>query len=198
MAATFNLFLTKLPSRCPKEKCGFWKLFSKHERTSAKIGQKRQTMGKKTYRFRTWFFYIYSKWQKPRRQLASNSNFCKDAFQLDECNKSREIPLFRQFFMFFKNQDVSECLKENLSMREKTLYLGDSTISYAFCSNFATFTVFRTEKNFQIKTIFPVVFEKSYYINRNQSQTICYVLVTTNSWFKIVNLQYWAGSRVFG
>ena len=154
MAAKFTLLLTKLPSRCPEGKCGFSKLFSKHERSSAKRGQNWQTMVKKTHRFRTWFFYIYSKWQKLRRQLASNSNFCKDAFQLDECNKGREIPLFRQFFMFFKNQNVSECLEENISMREKTLYLGDSTISYAFCSNFATFTVFRTEKKFSNKNNF--------------------------------------------
>ena len=39
-------------------------------------------------------------------------------------------------------------------MQEKTLYLGDSSISYAFCSNFDTFTVFPTEKKFSNKNKF--------------------------------------------
>ena len=81
-------------------------------------------------------------------------------------------------------------------MQQETLYLGDSSISYALCSNFDTFTVFPAEENFQRKTNFSVVSEKSYYINPNQPQTMCYVLVTINSRLKIVNFQYCAGSRV--
>ena len=89
-------------------------------------------------------------------------------------------------FRFFPMLKVSNFWKKPL-IREKTLNLGDSTISYAFCSNFATFNVFPTEKIFQMKTNFSMVFEKSYYVNGNQPQTLGRVLVTFNSWFKTVN-----------
>ena len=50
-----------------------------------------------------WFSFNNSRWQKLRKQLPSNSNFWKDMFQLEECIKNLEMPLFRQFFMFFRN-----------------------------------------------------------------------------------------------
>ena len=86
MAATFPLILTKLPSRWSDKNCGFSKLFSKHERASAKRGQYWQTIGKKTHLLRGWFSVIYSGWRKLRRQLPSSSTFWKNGFQKKECN----------------------------------------------------------------------------------------------------------------
>ena len=81
-----------------------------------------------------------------------------------------EKTLLRQFSFFFKNYKVF------LIFWKK------------FCSNFANFTVFPTEKNFQIKTNLSLIFDKLYYVSSNRPHTTCFILVTNNSGFKIVNL----------
>ena len=61
-------------------------------------------------------------------------------------------PFCVSFLVLIKNYKVFfNVSKENLLVRETTLHLGDSTISYAFCSKFATFNVFRQDKFFKIK-----------------------------------------------
>ena len=104
VAATFPLKVTKLPSRCPEENCGFSKLFSKHERASAERWRKWQTMCRKTHLLLGWLPFNHSKWQKLRNYLPSNSNFRKDASQKKEGNIILVTPLLLQFvFIFSKN-----------------------------------------------------------------------------------------------
>ena len=102
VAATFPLKLTKLPSRCPEENCGFSKLFSKQERVSAERCRKWQTMCRKTHLLLGWLSFTHSKWQKLRKQLPSNSNLRKDACQKKECNIFLVTPLLSQFFYIFQ------------------------------------------------------------------------------------------------
>ena len=107
VAAMFLLILKKMPSRYPEENCGFWELFSKEEQASAKRWRKWQTKGRKGHLLRRCFSFNHSKWQKLKRQLPSNSNFWKDAFQKKQCNIVLDNPFAVSILFFFQKIESS-------------------------------------------------------------------------------------------
>ena len=189
VAAKFPLILTKLPSRCQEEKLWVFQavlqLWTSMRPNVDEFGK--QWVRRPIFCVDDFLCFIQNGGNEGDRCQATPTS------EKMHLRKRNAICFWKNYFcvsfqFFFKNYKAFfNFLKENhLMLQKKSIFR--STISYAFCSNFATFNVFPTEKIFQIKSNISMIFEKSYYVNGNQPQTLGHVLVRFHSWFKIVNL----------